>query len=88
MLQDFNAITFTDKDEKALAPFMSGWMRLYKFIEPMVDSPSNLKTLAQILAIELASGEPRKIVLTRIHMRFAAMRGRLEFNKLLYKAKR
>jgi len=83
--QDFETIKVNAQERTLINSINTGWMRLYGYMQKLEDNPKSLDLLAKILAVEL-NGNPRRIILTRVHMRYCAMRQRLEFAKIARKA--
>lgn len=66
-----------------LEPKMESWRTVYASIKDMKDLKTNVEELCDMLAWECKNPNgPRSQIITRLHMRLNAMRGRLEFAEL------
>lgn len=88
MITDFKKVTPLPKNSRELQKCMQNWRTIHEYIADMEDLPGNVKTLGDMLAMELKRKEgARHHILYRLHMRLNRMRGRVEQEQVLKHAK-
>lgn len=80
---DFTKISIPRNARQIVKPYIISWRSLHPFLRDEEASEKNLTLLCYMLSLEMKSETPRRIMVTRLHMRINSMRRELEMEKML-----